>query len=345
VRKQESVERGKQLIEELSGIVKQLPDDEFLELLGTGSLDGLLTAILDPSESVNFPNLNEFLLAKKARATLLATLHYAITRNYAFAGRTSTGEGFISPNRFQWFDDGILFLQGKKPFAGLLGLYRSDGSLSYAVVARDIRGGETISAEDFEFIDEAATRELFKTQASNLDEPIQRLQLLLDGNDNDESHYQELLIEYPWIFGAEYKKVQRHTTLDDRNIPDFTGVRVHDSCRDIIEIKPPFTKMFKDDGNLSANFNDAWNQIEKYKDFADRQKDYLYSEKGLLFDNPKCYLILGFDLTNDELAQIRRKERINPVIHLRTNNDLLALAKNTVALIRTLKNQEKPSDT
>ena len=76
--------------------------------------------------------------------------------------------------------------------------------------------------------------------------------------------------------------------LNDKNIPDFTGVRIHDSYRDIIEVKPPFTKMFRNDGNLNSDFNDAWNQAERYLDFARTERDYL-QRKGLRFDNPRCF--------------------------------------------------------
>jgi hypothetical protein len=344
---QNLIDRGKQLTEELAQILRQLSDSETVDLLGTGSIDNLLRAILDPSEKSNYPNLNEFLIAMKGRASLVASLRYSITHNYSLKGTSEDGRsGFISPSHIQWFDDGVMFMQGDKPFEGLIGLYRQDKSLSYAILARDARAGETMGPEYFEFIEEPEFRKRWvqfaKTEIPELDEPIQKLEALLNSQDNDESHYQELLIEYPWMLGAEYSLVQRHTNLDDRNIPDFTGVRVRDGFRDIIEIKPPFTKMFRDNGGLNNNFNDAWNQAERYFDFARTEKDYL-RRKGFLFDNPKCYLILGFNLTEDELPKARLKERMNPTIHVLTYNDLLTFAKHTVAFIRQLKSQEDKS--
>jgi hypothetical protein len=337
---QNPVDRGKQALEDLALIIRDLSDAEVIELLGTGSLDNLLKAVLDPSERSNYANLNEFLLARKSRASLIAGIRYAITHNYALEGISKDGRsGYISPSHVQWFDDGVMFLQGKKPFEGFLGLYRQDKSLSYAILARDARAGEMMGPEYFEFIDEAEFRKRWEQFSRNEvpkpEEPIQKLEVLLNSHDNDESHYQELLIEYPWILGAEYSVVQRHTKLDDRNIPDFTAVRVWDGCRDIIEIKPPFTKMFRDSGEVNSDFNDAWNQAERYLDFARTERDYL-QRKGFWFDNPKCYLILGFGLTDDELRQVRLKERMNPAIHLRTYNDLLAFAKATVSLLSSL---------
>ena len=66
------------------------------------------------------------------------------------------------------------------------------------------------------------------------------LRRLLRDQCEDERSYQELLEAHPWMFGAQYSAVERHTTLDDRRIPDFTGVRSYDGFRDILEIKQPF---------------------------------------------------------------------------------------------------------
>lgn len=340
---QNSVERGKQILQELAIIIRDLSDVQVVELLGTGLLDDLLKALLDPSETSNYPNLDEFLLAKKNRATIIASIRNAITQNYALKGIAGGQTAFISPYYIQWFDDGVMFLQGKKPFKGLIGLYRQDKSLSYAIAARDARPDEILGPEHFKFVDEAEfITHLPKAEVTKLDEPIQKLETLIKSCCNDESLYQELLIEYPWILGAEYRVIQRHTNLDERNIPDFTGVKVRDGFRDIIEIKPPFTKMFRDGGDLNNDFNNAWNQAERYLDFARTDRDYL-QRKGLSFDNPKCYLVLGFNITDDELRQVRLKERMNPAIHLLTYNDLLTFVKSTISFIKRLKVQETES--
>lgn len=174
-------------------------------------------------------------------------------------------------------------------------------------------------------------------QLSDIEAPLEKLRLLLTERNNDESQYQELLVGYPWIFGAQYVKIERHTQLDDRNIPDFTGVRIRDEFRDIFEIKPPFTKMFRDTGGFSAEFNDAWNQAEKYLDFARRDEDYL-RRKGLRFDNPECYLILGYDFSEEQICQVRTKERLTPAIKVITYNDLLAYTEHTIGFIQQLYN-------
>ena len=180
----------------------------------------------------------------------------------------------------------------------------------------------------------------FKTIPSkaltDLETPLQELNDLLHNRNEDEVKYQEFLEKYPWILGVQYEKIQRHSNFDDKNIPDFTCVRIHDKYRDIIEIKQPFLTIFRKDGEFSSEFNDAWNQAERYLNFAREEKDYL-RRKGLNFDNPKCSLIIGFKLSDEELSKMRTKGRLNPAIGLLTYDDLVVFAKTTVDFIKKLK--------
>ena len=175
-------------------------------------------------------------------------------------------------------------------------------------------------------------------QVSDIEAPIRKLRTLLGAQEKNESKYQELLIEYPWVLGIQYLKIERHTSLDNKNIPDFTGERVQDNYRDIFEIKPPFRKIFRDSGGFNSYFNDAWNQAERYLNFARQNADYLRKEKGLLFDNPMCYLLLGFKFSNEQVKQIRTKESMNPAIRLMTYDSLLAFVENTIAFIQNVYN-------
>ena len=59
-----------------------------------------------------------------------------------------------------------------------------------------------------------------------------------------------------------------------------------------------------------------------------------------MFDNPKCYLILGYNLSRDNIHKIRIKERMNPSIELLTYNDLIAFMKSTVNLVSSLRNED-----
>ena len=291
---EEKIKKGKQIINELTLILQELSDSEVGKLLGKGAMDSFLKAILDPSNVKKYSNIAEFLLANKYRATILALIRHAITHNYSFKGTKDGKEGFVSPYFHQWFKDGIMFLEGKERFAGSIGLYRNKEA-KYAIAARDAKSGELMGPDDFEFISindfNKRVEAIPLNQINDLEKPIHELKELLSRNETDESKYQELLKKYPWILGARYELVQDIRKFDDENIPDFTGVRVRDKHRDIIEIKQPFLSIFRKDWNFTSEFNDAWNQVERYLNFTREEKDYL-CRKGLIFDNPKCYLII-----------------------------------------------------
>jgi hypothetical protein len=337
---EERIHKAKELADKLSGLVSDMSDNEFSDFVDTGAFNNLLEAVLDPSAVRNYPSIAEFFLANKRRSQLLALLRHAITYNYSYPGRSREGKmGYASPSHVQYFDDGVMLTEGEIPFQGLFGLYRN-GRLSYAVATRDCRVGEELGPDYFDFVDidqiDEVLRKMAPVEANKLDEPIHKLNTLLHSANNDESEYQDLLQTYPWAFGAQYRKIERHENLDDKNIPDFTGVRIDSRGRDIFEMKPPFIKLFLEDGELSNEFNRAWNQAERYLNFAREEKDYL-RRKGFLFDHPKCYLILGYNLTDAELQKIRIKQRMNPAIELLTYNDLLVFMDSTVKLVRNLK--------
>jgi len=63
---------------------------------------------------------------------------------------------------------------------------------------------------------------------NKLEKAIEKLENLLESECNEESQYQSLLKENPVMFGYMYSEINSHKTFDDKNIPDFTGVRVTD---------------------------------------------------------------------------------------------------------------------
>jgi predicted transcriptional regulator len=182
-------------------------------------------------------------------------------------------------------------------------------------------------------------RALPQKALDDLNKPIRQLEALLDGQDNAEANYQQLFQHYPWIFGTYYKHIVRHQKFDDENIPDFLGIRAHDDFMDIIEIKPPFMKLFRADGTFSSEFNDAWNQAERYVAFAQLEADYL-KRKGLRFENSKCLLVAGYNIPEMNLPKLRTKQRLNPWIQVMTYEQVLAQVKATVDFVRRLNNNK-----
>lgn len=169
-----------------------------------------------------------------------------------------------------------------------------------------------------------------------MSEGFQSLRRLIADPNVTESQLQELLQENPWMFRGHYKKIERHTALDDKNIPDFTGVRVLDDCRDILELKLPSLRCVKRDGTLSADFHNAWDQTERYLDFVTRDSDYLLRQKRLKFENARAWLIVGSNWAEEALDQVRRKERGNSRIRLMTYDQLLEQALNVLTFVRAI---------
>lgn len=168
-----------------------------------------------------------------------------------------------------------------------------------------------------------------------LEDPILQLKNLIKKRETTESRYQELILKHPWVLGAQFESILDQRRFDDENIPDFIGIRARDGLSDVIEIKQPFLELFRQDGEFNSIFNDTWNQIEKYLNFAREEKDYL-RRKGLNFDNPKCLLIAGYNIEPSCLKKIRTKERLNPSVEVITYDQLLSYAEKTVKFLREM---------
>ena len=174
-----------------------------------------------------------------------------------------------------------------------------------------------------------------ETRLDRMKRGLAELDELIAGGVSDESKYQELLEEHPWMLGGTYDRVERHAALDDERIPDFTARRNSDLYHDVVEIKHPFITLFKKGDKLAAGFNDAWNQAEGYVTFAQRHRSYLREEKGLAFENPRALLLVGHNLTEQQRKVIREKESLAPLITVRTYDELRRVAAYLVELVET----------
>lgn len=329
-----------QLITKASDIISCANDDDIPSFIGDGILQHLIEAIVKPKLSRD-QSIYDYLLENKRRLQLLALIRLSIQHNYSIKGKVGFQDVFVSPNEHQWFDDGVMFFQGKERFAGLIGLYQG-GRVKFGIVKRDIRGGDKIGPDDLQFVDVDEMTKRFRQprvpkDLTQLDARIVELEQMLARREKRESKYQRYFSDNFWVFGAQYKQIDSHLNLDDEKIPDFTGVRIKDLARDIIEIKPPFLPLFSSSGSFRAEFNNAWNKAEQYLDFAQTEADYLYRQKGLIFDNPRCYLVAGFNLAESLRKKIKRKEHMNPLITFLTYNDVLSIARSTVGFVKLLK--------
>jgi hypothetical protein len=171
---------------------------------------------------------------------------------------------------------------------------------------------------------------------------INELEKLIFDREESESIYQKLFIKYPFLLGGLFTSVQSHKKLDDENVPDFSAVRSKDDFFDIIEIKQPFLQLASENGVLRSEFNNAWNQAERYLDFARIESDYLPRQKGLKFENPYCYLIAGYKPCESLKKEITRKQRLNPGIIFLTYDEVLKTAKAYQHFINEISGASKP---
>jgi len=169
------------------------------------------------------------------------------------------------------------------------------------------------------------------------------LERLLGERCEEESKYQELLHQHPWMLGGSYGQVLRHQPFDDSAIPDFTAVRCYDQCHDIIELKQPFLQLFKGSDQFGAAFNDAWNQAEGYLAFTMRQRGYLLQEKKLRFEDPRVLLICGHGLNPEQLARVRERSSVSRTITVITYDQILEIARHFLALVRAAGDRPLPS--
>lgn len=182
-----------------------------------------------------------------------------------------------------------------------------------------------------------------RARLESMKKSLDQLVDLLSDQCTDESAYQELLSSAPWMLGASYSDVCRHTNLDDANIPDFTALRAYDQCHDIVELKQPFLRLFRRNGTFTADFNDAWNQAERYLDFCQRQRSYLKDQKQLNFENPRCILLIGHDLSVPESETIRAKESLSRLITVMTYDQLYRHARHFFEVVQQAQDSTYPA--
>src|SRR5262245_44081860 len=144
-------EQIKQLINELSEILKKIPDSEINDALEGGLiLKPVFQSLFDPT-STNRRYI-DILLENRSRSAIIAVLYHSIIFNYAVRVEVDNFIRYISPSHIQWFNDGVMFLEGEKPFDGLIGLFQN-GKVGYMVAARDIRPDEMLGPEAFQFLE------------------------------------------------------------------------------------------------------------------------------------------------------------------------------------------------
>jgi len=323
----------------LAQLLARLSDDDLAIFDASGALPDLVKGIFDATKRPDGERIGDYLLRHKPRATLAANLRLALVRAHTFRVVHDRREYFLSPNPMQPLTpEAVYFLEGEEPFAGYLGVYRKDGTMGFAILNRDIGPGQSVDDSAFDFITADEVNERMKQRRKTLpvmQQAIDQLKDLLQCRVTDENEYQKWFQENPWSLGLKYESIEPHKKLDDKNVPDYLGVRVSDKDRDLFEIEQPFKPVLTKAGDYCQEFNQAWNQAERYRTFAYENRQYL-GDKGLRFVAPQSILIYGYNLGPEDLKAFRDKSRANPHVQMMTYNDVIAYAENTVETVRCL---------
>jgi hypothetical protein len=204
------IDRGRELLKQLTDFCHQVSDAAVGEVLDEVHIREFVESILDTSKSAIFPSIAEFYLANKFRGATIARLRLDISQTAAIVGKKDDKTAFVSPHAFQWFDDGVMLLEGPNPFEGFIMLYRG-GELKCGIAARSIPAGKEIEPSDLEFVGlEQANKQLKDNKVppiERLDAPAIELEKLLNANESNEKKYQELFERFPWSLGNGVFKV------------------------------------------------------------------------------------------------------------------------------------------
>jgi hypothetical protein len=328
----------------LAKLMKKVPEDRKFSHIAYGKLDALLSDLGPSFSETKSESLYEYLLAHKGTVSSAAHLHQVLVRRYTVPGKIDGVSVSVSATPHQWYDDGVMIVQGSGAFSGQLALYR-DKQLLFGLAARTVAKGEEMGPSDILFVpvDEAkkAAAKLGVTarepeSTRRLQDGIDRLATLLKSRDNAEGKYQSLLEDHPWMFGASHSKLTSKVKFDDEHIPDFVARRVADECFDIVEIKPPFLPLFSADGTANAKFHEIWSQAEAYLHFARKNSAYLRDQKALEVRNPHCFLVFMESHNVAVQKQLEIKTALNPAIRVYSWSDVLRLATQTLALLKAV---------
>jgi len=135
---------------EFINAIKSLTNEDIEELFDSPDLQKELQEAM-----LAFPSgdIYEWMEENKMPWIFWAFIYRVISNRMSIKVNLNTGhEAFISPTTDQLIKDGITFLQGPKRMEGLLCGYKH-GRVSVAHVKRDIPQGESLTSDDFDFIE------------------------------------------------------------------------------------------------------------------------------------------------------------------------------------------------
>jgi hypothetical protein len=124
-----------------------------------------------------------------------------------------------------------------------------------------------------------------------------------------EHAYQEFLEENPWLFGNRYIDLEDTRRLTRDEEVDFCLETV-DGYYDVFEIKRPVHSVVEKDRSHdtyypSSKLSKAVGQVSNYLKYIDNEYPNILSRDGLDMIRPRGNIIIGSDLSEDEIEGLR----------------------------------------
>jgi len=77
--------------------------------------------------------------------------------------------------------------------------------------------------------------------------------------------------------------------------------------------------------------------VKRLESLLENQSNDKSKYQSLLEENPKCYLLIGYNLTDEQRKKIVVKEGMNPSIRVQTYEDFLICSKSTIQFVKNHK--------
>lgn len=157
---------------------------------------------------------------------------------------------------------------------------------------------------------------------------------LINKKEEKERKYQDFFKKYPYCFSLYYEKIESHNKLDDKNIPDFTGIRTKDKFHDIFEIKQPFKNYLNKNNTPNLEYMKDLEQCKDYLKYCENHKQTLREEKNIHIQEPKCFFITTYNLDNFHKNKLKEKYKTDALkIELITYDEIINQINKIIELL------------
>jgi len=141
---------------------------------------------------------------------------------------------------------------------------------------------------------------------------LAQLQQLIKEN-ADESAFQALLTDNPWMFGSEYSELLNRRGWTQNEVQDFALRRTVDGYLEIVEIKTPLEgrPLFLEDKSHATLFQRAElsvviGQVLNYLEKLDADRYRIIAENNEDTNKARAKIIVGRDGDERQIAALRR---------------------------------------